>query len=268
MWINKNEDSLTYVYPLSNDYSSDKFYYIYNGTGERQNTYLIFDYHDSTGIVKSDTLPYFTLSLLDIANHQRLYNIAAPKGYARGYSYGINVLQKYDFSANINCGGPCLLTNDTSLFMVNIPNSNYNVLKDSAISKDFIPGWFAPRKNHYFVKVTKTVKYYENSTPQKPNFEWITTTNHIKSIYQDNEPKMTKVENPKVGDLYAFKYIHTFAHVSDGNHKPIYSYGDVYGIIEVTHIENDNLTSLNGGNDLDYIEFRVKSFGTTFRFKQ
>jgi len=262
--INKLEDSLTYVYPLD----SDKFSYIYHGDGGWQSTSFIFDFHDSTGVIKSDTLPSFGLKyFLEMENHQRLYNIAnKEKGYARGFKYYVSDLKAYDFSFHINCGGACLQTNDSGLFMVNIPNNDYLVENDSAITKDFINGWYAPGGNHYFAKVEKQIQYYEYATPTEVRFKEVSKPWHLKDIYSNNEPKLTKIENPKVGDLYVFRYIHHLPHVGTSE-RPLYYWGDVYGIIEITHIEDDGLTSDNGGNELDYIEFRTKSFGESNRFQ-
>ena len=265
IYIDSFKDSLTYYYPLADlrfDYSSFNNLFSCSDCNS-QMTSLIFEYHDSLKVVHVDTLPEFKLKRIDEYSHQRLYNIALGKDYnfKRGFSYSYSLLTTNSFLNNINCGGPCTYPNDTSLLMINIPHKDYDFILDTAITKDFIEGWQAPKGNHYFVKVEGGVNYYPDWYSPDVKFDYINSTFQIKQLYEDNEPKMTQVISPKVGELYAFHYVHSCYPTSEK------SYLDVYGLIEVTHIENDNLTSLNGGDNLDYIEFRIKSYCNAFRFK-
>lgn len=251
--VDKYEDSLTFEYPIYLNYSS-RWYFSPNEYSKK--LALIFDYVGTTGIIQTDTLPKFIFSSLRVENHQRLYNIAAKDGHVRGYSFD-HGFTAHDFMSTINCSGSCFFVNDAKNFMINIPNNDYIVEKDSSITNDFIQGWYAPRGNHYFVKVTKDFMYYNDYIPLKPSFYLTIGSNHLRGLYDQNEPKVTMVENLKVGDLYVYRYVHPFPYIVGS--KSVYE-GDVYGIIEVTHIEDDKLTSKNGGSDLDYIEFRTKYF--------
>lgn len=242
--INKTDDSVNFEYPIYLNYSPS---WSFTEDNYLCKISLLVDYYDATGIVQTDTLPQFIYSLPTVKNHQRLYNIAAKDGHVRGFSF-MEGFVGYDFMPTVNCGGPCNRIDDEKIFMVNIPNSDFNVNTDLAVTKDFISGWFAPKGNHFFVKVTKDYKYYNDYDPLAPSFYLTIGKNHLIEMYNQNEPKTSRVENPKVGDLYAYRYVY----------PKLYNSGDVYGLIEVTHIEDDHLTSSNGGTELDYIEFRTK----------
>lgn len=252
--INKTEDSVDFNYPIYLNYSPSWSFTEDNYSCKMS---LLVDYYDTTGIVQTDTLPQFIYSLPNVENHQRLYNIASKDGHARGFSF-MEGFVGYDFMPTVNCGGPCDRIDDEKLFMVNIPNSDFNINNDSAVTKDFISGWHAPKGNHFFVKVTNDYKYYNDYVALTPSFYLTIGKNHLIEIYDQNEPKTSRVENPKVGDLYAYRYVYPKS----------YNKGDVYGLIEVTHIEDDHLTSLNGGNELDYIEFRTKYIYTPIKINK
>jgi len=242
--VDKYEDSILFQYPTYINYSPR--WVLPTDDNSRKITLLV-DYYDATGIIQTDTLPKFTFSYVNVVNHKRLYNIALKDGKIRGYSF-IDGFTGCNFIPTVNCGGICDKIDDEKLFMVNIPNSDFDIYKDSAVTKDFIAGWYAPKGNHFFVKVTNDFKYYNDYIPMAPDFYLAIANNHLRGMYNQNDPKITKIENPKVGDLYAFRYVYPAQFLRK----------DIYGLIEVTHIENDYLTSENGGNENDYIEFRVK----------
>lgn len=261
--LNKSKDSFSYIYPLTIENFYGGIYY------EKYKEFpieLIFKYIKGGGIVKIDTLPPFFLKTLDENYHQRLYNINA-KNKSRGFSYHINQLMSHNFPSlnlNQNTYPNGINPDDQRIFMLNIPNDGYNYSTDSSLNKNFINGFFAPNSNHYFAKlINKQIIGRYSTEPVDATFELIETTKNIYDLYNSNPSKITEVVEPKVGELYAFRYTEPFVGTYN---DPDYRYRDVYGIIEVVHIENDNLTSENGGNDGDYIEFRLKSFGLNGKF--
>jgi hypothetical protein len=258
IYLKNKEGEFDYIYPLSEE---NMFYLNSSGT-PYQLANFIFEYHDSVGIVKTDTLPSFSLKLISVLDYNRLYNIASNNLFnTSGYEFYKGIF--IEGIVDKNCkGSSCTYLNDKHLLMINIPNSDFDFIKDSGINKNFNVGWCAYNKNHFFVKATN------------PNISFIYnilySTKDILDVYNSNPNKITQVENVKVGDVYAFRYIEPFpeSYSLSGNDTTNKQFeGDKYGIIQVTHIENDNLTSLNGGNDNDYIDFRVIYFDKTCRFK-
>ena len=195
---------------------------------------------------------------LEEYNYQRLYNIVSVSAFGKhkGYLYKDgSYLSTLDYSPSSDCiNCPKISLKDNRLFLVNTPNADFDIDNDIALTKDFIHGFFVPQENNLYAKLDDRINFIQIRTPQD-----------ILIIYNNLVAFDTHFENINVGDQFVFKYKYPNPFITN---TPPYYFGDVYGIFEITHIEDDGLTSDNGGSDDDYIEFRLKSFGETYRFKQ
>jgi len=219
-------------------------------------TQFVVKFIKDENVLHSDFIQVL-IKQLEEYNHQRLYNISSISEFRKNkaYSYEMGyILSAIDYTPSSNCTN-CTKTslNDSRLFLVNVPNSDFDLENDIAVTKDFIHGFFVPQENNSYAKINDKVNFLHIHKPQD-----------ILNLYNSSTNFETKFENIKVGDQFVFKYKFPNPFILS---EPPYFFSDVYGIFEITHIEDDGLTSENGGTDDDYIEFRLKSFGKTYRFE-
>lgn len=251
-------DSLSFQIPISENDFSQQYIQTYFSL-------FIVKFINDEKVVYSDSINVF-IKPLETYNYLRLYNIASSNQDCKAYLYngasslaGISTTKS---SVCLNCTKSDI--KDSTFFLVNLPNADFDFINDVAITKDFIHGFYVPQGNNTYSLIEKKI-----------NISQIREPKDILNIYNKSTNFKTKFNNVRVGDQFVFKYVYpkpfsyTYHEIPIEQDKGIpHYYSDVYGIFEITHIEDDQLSSDNGGTDNDYIEFRLKSFGKTYRFKK